>query len=368
MTIPSTIPLPRITWRGFALAALVWLLYTVVFSAYFSYTMSTPFLPNLPITIRNYTITALYSIPVWLLVVRRMDRAAWSWKLAAHIIICPVYVFFSYQTPLAISYLQYSRETVQEALQKQNDLLKWQVLGLVFTYLLQFSIYHIVRSAQRLRWREQQTAELLALTREQELAILKAQLNPHFLFNTLNSISAMVTRDPEETRRMIARLSDLLRYAVDSAKNPLVPLADEWEFTRAYLELEQQRLVHRLRVETAIIPEALELYIPPMILQPLVENAIKHGIAPSTIGGELHIEISVNQQSLHISVRDTGMGTNGLTADELKERGTGLQNVESRLLNLFGNSASLRLESPSSGGFQVRVTVPVLEGEEWNNP
>ena len=98
-----------------------------------------------------------------------------------------------------------------------RDFRQWTLLGFFFTYLVQFSFYHTVRSAQKLRWRERQAAELLALTREQELAILKAQLNPHFLFNTLNGISAMVTRDPEEARRMIARLADLLRYATDSS-------------------------------------------------------------------------------------------------------------------------------------------------------
>ena len=146
------------------------------------------------------SILALLSIPVWLLTVRRMDRAGWGWKIAVHALIAPLYAVCGFEA--IVWWVQLMAGTT--AAQQMRDFSQWTLLGFFFTYLVQFSFYHIVRSAQQIRWRERQTADLLALTREQELAILKAQLNPHFLFNTLNGISAMVSRDPEEARRMIA--------------------------------------------------------------------------------------------------------------------------------------------------------------------
>ncbi len=349
------IPLPRITWRGVALASVGWILYSLAFATYYAQMVQISFPMAVFHQLHGNAILALLSIPVWLLTVRRMDRMGWGWKIAVHALIAPLYAVCGFEA--IVWWVQLMAGTT--GAQQMRNFTQWTLLGFFFVYLVQFSFYHTVRSAQKLRWRERQAAELLALTREQELAILKAQLNPHFLFNTLNGISAMVSRDPEEARRMIARLAELLRYATDSSEQPLVPLREEVAFTQAYVQLEQKRLAERLSVELDIDSEALDAPIPPMILQALVENAIKHGIAPAPEGGKLLVQIRAAKELLRIVVRDTGIGVNGRSLEELKALGTGLKNSDERLLHLFGEEAQLRLQTPADGGFQVDFSLPL---------
>ena len=349
------IPPPRITWRGVALASVGWVLYTLAFSAYSTQVVQISFPTAVIQQLHGNSILALLSIPVWLLTIRRMDRMGWGWKIAVHALIAPLYTVGGFE---AIAWWVHLMAGPTAA-QQMRDFSEWTLLGFFFTYLVQFSFYHIVRSAQQIRWRERQTADLLALTREQELAILKAQLNPHFLFNTLNGISAMVTHDPEEARRMIARLAELLRYSTDSAERPLVPLREEVAFIQAYVQLEQKRLAERLSVELDIDSEALDAPIPPMILQSLVENAIKHGIAPTLEGGKLLVQIRATKGLLQFVVRDTGIGVNGRSLKELKALGTGLKNSDGRLRHLFGEEAQFKLQTPAGGGLQVDFSLPL---------
>lgn len=355
MNAELPIPPPRITWRGVALAGLGWGLYALAFATYYVQMVQISFPMAVLHQLHGNAILALLSIPVWLLTVRRMDRAGWGWKIAVHALIAPLYVVCGFEA--LVWWVQLMAGTTEA--QQMRNFTQWTLLGFFFVYLVQFSFYHTVRSAQKLRWRERQAAELLALTREQELAILKAQLNPHFLFNTLNGISAMVTRDPEEARRMIARLADLLRYATDNSERPLVPLREEVAFTQAYVQLEHKRLAERLSVELDIDSEALDAPIPPMILQSLVENAIKHGIAPAPEGGKLLVQIRAAKELLRIVVRDTGIGVNGRSLEELKALGTGLKNSDERLRHLFGEEAQLRLQTPADGGFQIDFSLPL---------
>ncbi len=349
------IPPPRITWRGVALASVGWVLYALAFAAYYAQMVQVSFPTAVFHQLQGNVILALLSIPVWFLTVRRMDRAGWGWKIAVHALIAPLYAVGGFEAIAGWVHLMAG----PTAAQQMRDFSQWTLLGFFFVYLVQFSFYHIARSAQQIRWRERQAAELLALTREQELAILKAQLNPHFLFNTLNGISAMVTRDPEEARHMISRLADLLRYATDSSERPLVPLREEVAFTQAYVQLEQKRLAERLSVELDIDSEALDAPIPPMILQSLVENAIKHGIAPAPEGGKLLVQIRAAKGLLRVVVRDTGIGVNGRALEELKALGTGLKNSDERLWHLFGAEAQLRVQTPADGGFQVDFALPL---------
>ena len=194
--------------------------------------------------------------------------------------------------------------------------------------------------------------------REQELAVLKAQLHPHFLFNCLNTISATVSADPEEARRLIARLADILRYSVDTTGQNLVPFDREWQLTRSYLELEEKRLGDRLRLQLTVDPEASDVPVPPMVLQPLVENAVRHGLAASASGGDLMVAAKVIDDHLRMEVRDTGVGASGVDLAALMSRGTGLRNISARLQTLYGEAAHLEATSPSKGGFRVVVTLP----------
>jgi LytS/YehU family sensor histidine kinase len=211
---------------------------------------------------------------------------------------------------------------------------------------------------KELRWKEQQSLELSALASEQELSALKSQINPHFLFNTLNSINAMVSRDAEETRRMIAQLGDLLRYVVDTSKIDFVFFNEELEFTKSYLALESKRLSDRLKIVYNIAPEVLSRKIPPLIIQPLVENAIKHGIEPSENGGTVFLQASIDNNKLMILVRDTGVSIK----DKMKRderNGVGLKNITARLRLLYSKEANLITNIVTDDGFEAKLSLPL---------
>lgn len=236
--------------------------------------------------------------------------------------------------------------------------------GLVLTKLatsihVHLMIYAIIvgivlggRAYRDLRDREVAAARLEAQLAEAETAALRAQLQPHFLFNTLNAISALVPDDPVTAQRLIARLGDLLRLSIDRHRTQQNALADELDFTDAYLAIEEARLGARLRVVRRISPEALTVQVPALSLQPLVENAIRHGIAPLVAGGTLTIEAKIDGARLRIVVSDDGQG-----AERVSE-GVGIGNARQRLRQLYGDAQSLDIESAAGKGFRISVTVP----------
>ena len=344
-------PLPRITPRGVLLTAAGWLLYTVLFEIYFAVMLGAPLGASLPGRAIGSAWMGLYSAPVWLVVIRGLDRSAWGWRVLAHAAVCPLYVAANWYTMDLISLRMYGAPIVPA------DLVIWQLLGFVFTYMVQFGLFHIVRAGQKLRWRESRQAALERLLREQQLAVLRSQLNPHFLFNSLNTISAVLSQDAEKARRLIARLGDVLRYAVDSVERDTVSLAEEWELTRCYLEVEQARLGDRLEMREEASGSALSFEVPPMILQPLVENAIVHGIAPLPEGGRLLLSADRGADRVVLTVSNSGAvveGESGLW----ESRGTALRNIRTRLRTLYGEGADLRLSSPPEGGFEAIVRLP----------
>jgi sensor histidine kinase YesM len=209
-----------------------------------------------------------------------------------------------------------------------------------------------------LREKEKLTLELLTLRTEQELATLKAQINPHFLFNTLNSISAMASTDAEETRTMIAQLADLLRYATESSKKDFVPLKNELQFVQDYIALESKRLEDRLTTKFQVDPSLYSYPVPPMILQPLVENAIKHGIAPAEEGGSVHMQIQKETEGISFRISNTGIALS--CSDPLATAdGVGLKNTDARLRKIFGDPAQLKIQPIAEGGCEVTFMLPL---------
>ncbi|MGA8025699.1 MAG: histidine kinase [Bryobacteraceae bacterium] len=180
---------------------------------------------------------------------------------------------------------------------------------------------------------------LEANLREMELRALKAQINPHFLFNCLNNLRSLVAEDSERAREMLLRLSELLRYSLDAGRHERVPLSDELEVVRAYLDLEKLQLDERLRWHLDISPEALGATVPPMLLQQLVENAVKHGIAEQSGGGEITITGRASAGRLELRVENTGQ----LSAKP--GAGVGLTNARERLRLLCGAGAALSLDN-----------------------
>jgi two-component system LytT family sensor kinase len=229
-----------------------------------------------------------------------------------------------------------------------------------FRFLNQLLVYLAVLAAGfarefflRDQRRQRQAAHLQAQLAEARLDALRMQINPHFLFNTLHAVSALVERDPGGVRRMIARLSELLRHTIESHATDEVPLRDELAFLRRYIEIMEIRFQGRLRVDRNIADDTQDALVPNLILQPIVENALEHGV--NRVAGEGQIEIAARRDGdrLVLTVRDNGPGL-----DVQNAAGVGLANTRARLEQLYGDRASLELKDAEGGGVLAQITLP----------
>jgi two-component system, LytTR family, sensor kinase len=217
---------------------------------------------------------------------------------------------------------------------------------------------------RKFRDRELRASQLESRLAQAELQMLRLQLHPHFLFNTLHAISALVQEgETEAADRMITRLSDLLRVALDGAQAQEVPLKQELDFLQRYLEIQQIRFQERLRVSVEVAPDTLDALVPSMILQPLVENAIRHGIAPRAAGGAVTVRAARQDGTLHLVVRDDGPGLVREPAGEPGE-GVGLANTRARLEHLYGAGQSFSYGNATDGGFEVELRIPFRRSRE----
>ncbi len=213
--------------------------------------------------------------------------------------------------------------------------------------------------------------ELSKLSMEAELRALRAQIQPHFLFNALNTIGSLIRTAPDKAYDTLLRLTSLLRGVLRSA-GPVATLDEEMKLVESYLEVERARFEERLRVEVDIPRALLSANIPTLILQPLVENAIKHGISPQKSGGTIAIEASVDRTGtvphLVLRVRDNGAGATDHAVRRGRREGLGLQNVEDRLRVQFGSDASLSFESAPGLGTVVTATLPLQHAGDTARP
>jgi LytS/YehU family sensor histidine kinase len=226
----------------------------------------------------------------------------------------------------------------------QNVLIYWVIL----------SVAHAIGLYRKFQERVTRTAELEKRLIEARLQALQMQLNPHFLFNTLHAISALMHQDVDAADRMITRLSQLLRHALESTDQQEVPLREELDFLKRYLEIEETRFGDRLTIELNIAPDTADLLVPNLVLQPLVENAIQHGIEPHARPGRVSISARRDGDTLELEVRDTG---NGTTSPDWRE-GVGLTNTRNRLRQLHGDRQSFELGNAPAGGFAARIRLP----------
>ncbi len=211
------------------------------------------------------------------------------------------------------------------------------------------------------RERERQAAALNEELVRARLQALRMQLNPHFLFNTLNAISALIHDNPEAADKMLVRLSELLRLSLDQDKPQELPLREELAFLDRYLDIEKIRFGDRLQVERRIEPETRDAMVPCLILQPLVENAIRHAIEPMETAGRLTICAEKRDTTLHLRVIDNGPG---LDPEKMENThgGIGLSNTRSRLSHLYGEAARLLLIPLAEGGLEVHIELPFRTG------
>lgn len=209
----------------------------------------------------------------------------------------------------------------------------------VLLYLLSMTLGYLMAEAEEARTLRLREAEALTMAREAELRALRQQVNPHFLFNSLNSISALVGMDKGKAREMCALLADFLRMSLGVGDRRSIPLREEIGLIRHYLAIEQVRFGQRLRFEEQLAAEALDVEVPPLLLQPLVENAVKHGVAQSVGEGLIRLEAEASERELRVAVLNT-VEADGSGAKP-KGAGVGLANVERRLATLFAGTARL---------------------------
>lgn len=230
----------------------------------------------------------------------------------------------------------------------------------ILIYWLILMISHAFDYYSRYREGELRASQLQAQLAQAELRALKMQLHPHFLFNTLHSISALQLKDIAAANRMIARLGDFLRLALDNSGAQEVSLQKELEFLRCYLEIERIRFQDRLSVNMEVEPQTLDARVPNLILQPIVENAIKHGISPRAAPGRIDIRVKRDNGLLRVQVEDNGrgIGTNGTGTRIIKE-GLGLSNTRARLEQLYGAGYRFDLENVIEGGLRVTLEIPL---------
>jgi two-component sensor histidine kinase len=244
---------------------------------------------------------------------------------------------------------------------------QWHVLGSMFfvnafdditgTYLPIVLVAYVASYYSRLKDRDRRAAELETQLAKANLQALKSQLQPHFLFNTMHSISGLMFTDVRAADTMMSRLSDLLRMSLEDGSDQITTLNRELEFANGYLEIEKVRFGDRMSVNLDISPETLDAQVPHLLLQPLVENAVQHGIAKLSSKGAVSISSRQNGESLWLTIWDNGPGYDG--GDGLQSNtGVGISASQERLRTLYGADQSLTFRIPPNGGTEVTIRIP----------
>ncbi len=306
----------------------------------------------------DWYVFALLSIPVvWLAGKFQFESGKRARSLAVHLP-CSLIFSLAYMVLRAWIGRWQSEASFAEAFQPLlvktwhfNLLIYWVIVAVSFA----FNYYG------KFRERELRAAELEKSLAQAKLHALQMQLNPHFLFNSLHSISALMHQDVEAADRMIVRLSDLLRAALDNSDAHEVTLRDELKFLQSYLEIEQIRFGNRLTVTTEIPADLLDARVPNLILQPLLENAIRHGIEPHAKPGRIELRAQKAKGELTLDVSDNGAGVSDAAS---VSEGVGLSNTRARLRTLYGEAHRFELGNRPEGGLRVRLTIPFRTAEE----
>lgn len=290
-------------------------------------------------------ILLIVSVPCWYVVFRKYRDRPLRFRFRLHLGLIPlfwgawlggthIYYYLSGQPPMTGLYVLRS------------------VFPVVVYYLQCFSLLHVYTFFMEREAHLKKEKELADAAFRSEINALKAQIQPHFLFNTLNSISASVPIEQEPTRELIARLADTFRYSLYCTEHEWVPLKEEIRYIRTMLELEHSRFRERLEFCISPLNGSENVLIPAMLLQPVVENAIRHGIAPSIHGGKINIEIAQESDKLRIEISDTGVGYSGELQEIEKSQGVGLRNIRQRLELLFSEHLSISRNQPSGLRFK----------------
>lgn len=246
------------------------------------------------------------------------------------------------------------------------SLLKWEGLHFHDQYIITIGVYYVIRYFQGLEKEEKEKSELTLKNREMQISLLKSQINPHFLFNTLNSINTLIGSSKEQARKVITQLSDIFRYALDSHGDQMVKVVHELDFIDNYIRIQQVRFGDRLKFVKQVDFTCLGVEIPPMILQPLVENSVKYGIAPKEDGGTIILTVKRFNNMIFFEVKDDGLGSNAKKIMDGSSSGVGMKNTDERLKSIFGAGSGLRIHS-SEWGYSVSFFIPYDEPHQGDS-
>jgi signal transduction histidine kinase len=288
---------------------------------------------------------------------RLIESLAWGWRVMLHVPLALAWTLFAIALRLVVRPLRGAAfpDDVRTFLLER--------LGPDLTiYALIAAVSLLTAYTGQLKARERQAHDRAATLErrlgEAQLHNLRAQLQPHFLFNALNTISAFTESDPPMARRLTGQLGDLLRASLAHTARPLVPLAEELTFLDNYLAIESARFGDRIDVHVSADERAVEALVPSFLLQPLVENALRHGVGPRQSGGSIEVSAVLEESRLVLRVRDNGLGLPpGWTLDT--HAGIGLSNLRSRLAQLYGGVALLHVAANATQGVDVIVAVPM---------
>ncbi|WP_020569578.1 sensor histidine kinase [Neolewinella persica] len=269
----------------------------------------------------------IISVFIWLTIIRPLARRPqWQQFLAVMVAVFPAIYLMR---ELRYRWLE---SVGRWHLEGTNGV--WDLYIPALFMLFQFGCYFAYANFRENQRKLKVEGELRQAALKSELAAIKAQLNPHFLYNVFNTINAALPPGSEDARNLVSRLSDLFRYQLRATQEDLVPLADELAFVTNYLDLEHARFGDRLQVDINVEPALLSRKVPPMLLQPLVENSIKHGLASLVEGGIITVDIFQREEKLHFRIADTGVGVTD--KKRLFHKGVGLTNTRMRLEKMYG--------------------------------
>ena len=321
----------------------------------------------------------IWEMPYWLLwaaltplvlkIIRRfpIDRRHWLVNSLIHLLIC-VLLSFAHRG----AYLILGRAMEVRVYTEIPSIFKLYEFMFFFNLPTGFMCYggillfgHVMDYYRRFQNEELKASQLETRLAQAQLNALKMQLHPHFLFNTLNSIAALQLKDVKAASRMVALLGDFLRLTLENSGSQEVRLQEELEFLKCYLDIQHIRFQDRLSVRLDIAPETLDAQVPNLILQPIVENAIKHGIAQRAAPGRIEILAKRNNGKLQVEVKDDGPGIGDMTRDGFKE-GLGLTNTRARLTQLYGPAHRLEMTDGVEGGVIVTLEIPFETGPTGN--
>ncbi len=295
----------------------------------------------------DYTFKFILTIPLCYLYFKTIKHWRLPFKIALHVLTLVVFVL-TWQKLFYVT---------MEALDKghlRGSSQVWDLYIPALFYIIQFSLFHGFEYYHQWQAQKEIEHQLREISLKNELSAIKAQLNPHFLYNVFNTISASVPPEQERTREMIADLSDLFRYQLKASRTELVPLREEIQFVQKYLDLEKARFGERLVVKLQITEGVLSELVPSMVLQPLVENCLKHGLASLVEGGEVSISIKKDGDLLHFEIADTGIGVQNKDI-LLKSEGIGLKNTQLRLEKL--HDSSLHFSDTQPHGLTIKFEI-----------